>query len=297
MTGFPVNPKASLMAGRRAVRRRPELRLLIVVGYLALCVTWAIAFLLNLNHFDRAVEFTFVALGVCGATYAVFAMFDAHRAFQKSKDVEEAVGSFRRTFKSILEEMVLMIRNATTELRILIPTPGYGYLFDETELSEVFVTALEAFLGRPETRLELCLVLGPGSRTGGSLPQRYLARAQKLEMRELGGIREETYVALVERVFALIAHHPDQATCWVLDSDPNVRIILADADNPVARRCLLSFAQSNPDNIDSKFEATGFVSTRAEMVAAVSDLLSLYRMEIGTQTKVRDTRSRFTVRT
>lgn len=255
----------------------------IAFSFWSLWLTTEVGLICNLFHPERITELIGVGLGSFGAIFAVLAMIDAHKAFLKAEQVEEAIGSFRMTFQEVIEEMVKMIRNAKKQLSILVPTPGFGYLFGERDLSRAFVEELEAFLRRDETMLSLFLVVGDKSRPVKKwIPQRYLRRAFQIE--EDGTRRTAKagiYTELVGRVFRAIIDNPNSAMLTVLRADPNIRLILADVDDPDNRCCFLSFAQSNPDVINREFKSTGFKSSHGHMVQSVQDLLNVYSSELG----------------
>lgn len=245
----------------------------------ALWMTAVAGLLGDLFRESHIVELTEIGLASFGAVFAFLAMLDAHNAFLKAEKVEEAVGSFRMSFQDVMGEMVSMCRNAKGKLSILIPTPGYGYLFGEMEQSRMFVDELEEFLRRNGTFLELFLVVGDPSRPDKELiPQRYLQRAFELEGKKR--VNADDYTALVSKVFSCISTYKAKAKLKLLNSDPNVRLMLADVDNPENRACLLSFAQADPDNVETEFKSTGFKSTHSYMVNAVRDLLLVYADEL-----------------
>jgi len=235
-----------------------------------------------------------IFIAISGATFAILAMLDAHRAFRKAREVQEAVGSFRMNFRSILEEMVLLIRDTKSHLTLLFPTPGYGYLFGEPELSERLVSVLESFLNKENTSLRLLLVLGdPQKGKKYYIPQRYLQRARTLELKEGSNLHANEYIELVDRVFSLLENHQAKATVSFLTTDPNVRILVSDPEDIKSRTCILAFAQSEPNETGREFRAIGFRSTRAEMVQAVSDLIEVYLKEMGVEANLKEARSIF----
>ncbi len=247
-------------------------------------LTAEIGLLLDLFHTARLLELVGVGLGSFGAIFAILAMIDAHKAFVKAEQVEEAIGSFRMSFQDVIDEMVKMCRNAQHTLSILIPTPGYGYLFDETDLSRSLVEELEAFIRRDGTKLDLFLIVGDQSRPAKELiPQRYLRRAFQLEEeRKSRAVTARGYIELIERVFSAVDTNASKAKLTILKADPNIRLIIAD-DQQDNRCCLLSFAQSDPANIAREFKSTGFKSTHGHMVQAVNDLLAVYSSELGSE--------------
>jgi hypothetical protein len=254
------------------------------------------ALVLDLLHFAHAKELTEIGIGVFGGVFAILAMKDAHRAFQKAEEVGEAVGSFRTSFKNVMEEMQTLGKRAKNSLCILIPTPAYGYLFGEPDLSRAMVSIIEDFVGREGTQLELYFVLGDSSLPQKLLlPQRYLKRAYDLQKDRNSRVSADEYVRLVERVFAVIKENPGKVSLRVLNSDPNVRIIIADHDDPEHRACLLSFAQSEPGDITKEFQSTGFRSIRNEMVQAVKDLINVYAREQSQVVTSDDVRSSFVI--
>lgn len=276
---------------------RPEVRLAILWAVASVYLTVLIGLLFNPLDFSHAKEFTELGIAVFGGVFAILAMMDAHRAFRKAKEVEEAVGSFRMSFEAVMEEMLDLVQRAKGSLCMLIPTPAYGYLFGEPALSNAIVTGIEAFVQRDDTHLELYLVFGSQSQPPKLLlPQRYLKRAYDLQKDVNGGVSADVYTNLVERVFNVIRKNPNKAELRILNSDPNVRIIIADPDNPEQRACLLSFAQSDPGDITKKFQSTGFRSTRSEMVRAVRDLISVYSSEQSEAVAVDSVRTFYVIR-
>jgi hypothetical protein len=274
---------------------RPEHRLLILWSGASIYLALIVALVFDLLHFSLAKELTEISIGVFGAVFAILAMRDAHRAFQKAQEVGEAVGSFRTSFRNVMEEMLGLAKRAKNSLCILIPTPAYGYLFGEPALSRSMVGVIEDFVTQEGTHLELYFVLGGASLPQRLLlPQRYLKRAYDLQKDRSSGVADE-YVRLVERVFAVIKMNPGKVSLRVLNSDPNVRIIIADENDPEHRACLLSFAQSEPGDLTREFQSTGFRSTRNEMVQAVRDLVNVYAQEQSREAASDDVRSSFVI--
>ena len=91
------------------------------------------------------------------------------------------------------------------------------------------------------------------------------------------------YIELIERVFSAVDTNANKAKLTILKADPNIRLIIADADDQDNRCCLLSFAQSDPTNIELEFKSTGFKSTHSHMMQAVYDLLAVYSSELGSE--------------
>lgn len=251
-------------------------------------------------HLEMIKEFMEMILVVFGTVFAVLAMIDAHQAFHKAKQVEEAIGSFRLNFSDILEEMTNMVNTTNGRLSILIPTPAYGYLFGEPDKSKQLLNAIATFIQKDKTHLELYLVFGAKpSSVRTQIPQQYLRRADKLVKNKMAGVREQEYEQLIENLFQVISQHSAKVDLYLLKSDPNVRIIVGDAENPDKRSCLLSFAQSNPDDIKREFQSKGFKSTRSEMVQAMQDRLKVYFLEQGDMVEnqdIQNIRAIYTVR-
>lgn len=225
---------------------------------------------LDVKHFPQAAELYIV---VTGAVFAVIAAADAHSAFIEAKRAADALGSFRMNFHDAVDEMVKMVRKARLSVRMMVPTPAYGYLFGYPKLSADLVQALEEFTSRDGTNVELVLLFGE-DQNGKRVPQQYLQRAHKN-----GNALYRGYQALVSRVFDLQARNPDRFRIIALSIDPNVRILITDRESDLEdderRACFLSFAHSEPDTPDP-FGSKGFRSTRGEMIQAVSDLMAVY---------------------
>lgn len=248
----------------------------------SLWLTAIIVLLLDLNHWHRIEEIVETGIAVIGALFAVLAMIDARRSFKKAEEVLESVESYRMNFHDVLEEMRCMVQSATKNLDILIPTPAYGYLFGQTELSKQFLSALEDFLEREETELRLVLVLGDIGNSKEMIPQRYLQRAYNIQSSNLpmsNGISANEYTDIVRKAFSTFKEKSSKVKLWVLNADPNVRIIISDYDDEERRAGFLSFAQLDPDNVEQPFESKGFRSNRRELVGGILDLINVYRSE------------------
>ncbi len=266
--------------------------------WLAICI-WLfleVALLLDLLHLGHAFDAVHIGLAIVGGVFAVLAMMDAHRAFSKAQEVQEATGSFRMSFSAVMEEMVEIIENAQVNATVLVPTPGYGFLFGQRQLSSRFVQALEDFVTQRGGQVDLYLVVGTTDPISESVPQQYLWRAYELQTNGTGskGVVYEEYRQLVERVFLLHARSSGSMRIHVLESDPSVRLILADVEDSSNRVCLLSFAQLEPLNTQREFESKGFMSRRTEMVRAVQDLVTVYQSSERVGEGTHDIRSLFT---
>jgi hypothetical protein len=279
---------------------RSELRLAALGAGASLLLTAAVAGVFglvnwNLTDWSHSLKITEIGIAVTGGIFAILAMLDAHRAFRKAREVQEAVGSFRMSFRDVMEEMVLLLREARQHLVLLLPTAGYGYLFGEPELSSELVTALEKYLELPNTTLDLYLIGGDRRRLRESIPQRYLLRAFALQRQDPSRHSAADYIKLVEHVFTIVAQHSDRVTLHLLKTDPNVRIVISDPQDVSSRACLLAFAQDKPDDIAREFRASGFRSTRVEMVRAMLDLVQVYSAEMGEDVVAEDVRDIYTV--
>jgi hypothetical protein len=271
-----------------------------VTRWAAFCLYWLVVICLvfNLKPFERPREFVEMALGVGGCVFAVLAMRDAHAAFQEAVEVRKAVGSFRLSFRAILEAMVFICRDADSEIRLLLPTPAYGFLFGEEGQSRELVAALGALIDRRSTgKVVLYLVCDASpAYANRCTPQRYLRRAY--ELRNSDGTRvvdPSGYVALVNQVFDLAEKYPERVTIHTLRTDPNIRVAIADPDDVKRRKCVLAFACSSADEATRDFRSSGFTSTQMEMVHAARDLLGVYDVTTVGPDDLQATRGYFTV--
>lgn len=253
--------------------------LLILAGLIA---AFVVGLLLIHGAFHLSVrDIAELILAAIGSVFAFFAFLDASRAFHTSRMVQEEVSSYQTDFHRIMEEMVAQVKNARSELWILLPTPGYGYLFGEMALARELVSALEAFLGQEENKMYLYVVMGnPADPPREWISQRYMRRAYKLEEDPRSRVSAAEYATLVKRMFTALSTAKAAHSLCVLRTDPNVRAIVADSDRRSACSCLLSFAQSNPEEELRGFESKGFTGKRPELAAAVRDLMQVYEKEL-----------------
>lgn len=252
---------------------------------------WAIVTLLlslqaatMFDLFERPFELAHITIAIVGSIWAILAMADAHRAFVKAQQVEEAVGSFRMSFSEIMEEMVRIIRSASKTVRLLLPTPAYGFLFKEQNRSYELVSALEAFLSAPNTKLELVFILGSLEPAEKNIAQAYLRIAQSMSRDIFADYRK-----LVRRVFDLIKTHRSKTSLVCLKEDPNVRILVADANYDSCISLTAFKADEEPATFDSK----GFCSRRRPMVEAMNGLIELYIKERGNPIEPDDLRPQY----
>jgi hypothetical protein len=205
---------------------------------------------------------------IIGSFFAVIAAFDAHRAFTKSNELLESFGSFKSNFSDILEEMIHIIDSANQTLILLLPTPAYGYLFGQQELSQRFVDSLSKFIKKRNTSLELFLVLDEARRKN-SLPQRYLRIAEHNR-------QFKEYTDILKGMFGLLEKKIGKIQLRTISYDPNVRILIADNTDLKNGVCFMFFTQSFPE-ATTGFEAKGIKSQRRELIYAMKDLIYLYR--------------------
>jgi len=261
-----------------------------LIGAVVCLWLWLIlALVLDLVHNEHLTEGAELFLAIVGGVFAFLATEDAHRAFIKAREVQEAVGSFRVGFAPILEEMTDTLKAAASTVVLLLPTPVYGYLFGQPKLSIAFVDELALYLRRESTSLKLCLVRGDKEAAAPRSwsPQQYLRRGYRLQADKGSTVRVETYVEQVARFFALLQDREGQVELYLLSSDPNVRILIADDEHESAK-CVLAFAPSQIHDTTLTFEAMGFMSTRKEMIIAAKTLWHFYATEKGERVSVGD---------
>lgn len=238
-------------------------------------------------------ELLTMCLAVVGAVFAILARIDARSAFKASKDLQDALTSFRSSFKSIMKEIPAFIDRSRKGLSIMIPTPMYGYVFKEREAALLFMEALtrkltELGLDASEmTTIKLILI---NSGNGQRQSKLYLQLANALGEGEEQTFKDNTKLFL--QAFKSAAANTKKylgrgvEVRMLSKYDPHVRLFVAEEfvlpDLQVVHReggqVMVVFTQSDISNADPnvEFKATAFMSTNREMVESLGMLFNLY---------------------
>lgn len=249
---------------------------------------------LQFNPFGIGIDITgrekilLIFIGFISALFAVLATCDASGAFKASTAIIDTIGSFKNDFKDVMEELQKFVPDSKKYLRIMVPTIFYGFLFGQKELALDCLDKLrrkleeiELWLCRndgtpPPFLLEIILI-------NGGLQQRYLKKAMDKENAGLfdgysGGV--ESFFKLVSQIQKTSRAQGGSCPIEVhtLNYDPYVRLFIRDYDphrNQETTKAFILFSQTDWEKKE-KFQSSGFIASREEMVKAFNMLFELF---------------------
>ena len=126
-------------------------------------------------------EFVALFLAVGGSVFAVLARVDAKAASKKSDEIRESIASFRVTFSQVMGAIPDFIKGSQHSLYLMIPTPFYGFLFNEETSSKRFAhdlrNKLDALQDASSTLQYVGIILINPRNERGPQSHSYLRRA------------------------------------------------------------------------------------------------------------------------
>ena len=221
-------------------------------------------------------------IGTAGLTFAIIASLEARSALNQSEEIIRVIGSFHMDFSDIIEELPRSIAKSSNELKLFIPTPAYGYLFQEKKVSMQFISELETKLNiilRELNQNEFSPFNLEIIFLGFEVQQIYLKRAEEMDLfQEYSDLTNSILnkIKLIQGKIIKIDNENINISIKILNKDPHIRIFLynENIEGKEKKIAKIWFAQTKIKN--QQFEASGFTSERPEMVRAIEMLFNLY---------------------
>lgn len=273
----------------------------IIIAFILLSflILFGLDFLTRVPSLQPAPLFVVISilLGVMSATFAILARIEARGALNRADEIRETIGSFRSNFREIMHEMPIFIKDANYSLRMMIPTPFYGYLFQQkisaTNFLEQFQNKLNQ-LQNPNSsfsKLDVILLNPIDLKTEKSQSHIYLQRSLAINTAHHNFFVQKTLTILNDLKAAAMAIEANtnlqhkSLKFKILDKyDPHVRLFVSDIENQEITdelqmgKTFIVFTETKVigNGDDVPFKASGFRSFRAEMVDSLNMLFNLY---------------------